>query len=40
MKLDDEEQDILAGKSGALPQLALRHQIRVGDFFGAPISCR
>jgi hypothetical protein len=36
MQLNDEEQDILAGKSGPVPQLALRHQIKVGDFFGAP----
>jgi hypothetical protein len=36
MRLNDEEQDILAGKSGPVPQLALRHQIKVGDFFGAP----
>jgi predicted aconitase len=35
MKLNDEEQDILAGKAGAVPQLALRHQIKVGDFFHA-----
>src|SRR5882762_644691 len=35
MKLDDEEQDILAGKLGSLPQLALQHQISVGEFFGA-----
>lgn len=35
MKLDDEEQDILAGKLGPVPQQALRHQITVGDFFGA-----
>ena len=35
MKLDDEEQDILGGKFGALPQLALRHQMQVGEFFGA-----
>jgi predicted aconitase len=35
MKLNDEEQDILAGKLGALPRQALRHQIRVGSFFGA-----
>ena len=35
MKLNDEEQDILAGKSGPLPQQALQHQIKVGDFFGA-----
>jgi len=35
MKLNDEEQDILGGKFGALPQLALQHQIQVGEFFGA-----
>src|ERR1700750_325233 len=35
MKLNDEEQDILAGKAGPVPQLALKHQIKVGDFFGA-----
>ena len=35
MKLNDEEQDILAGKSGPVPQRALRHQIQVGDFFSA-----
>jgi predicted aconitase len=35
MKLNDEEQDILAGKAGPVPQLALSHQIKVGDFFGA-----
>ena len=35
MKLSDEEQDILAGKFGSLPQQALQHQIKVGDFFGA-----
>ena len=35
MKLNDEEQDILAGKSGPLPQEALRHQKAVGEFFGA-----
>lgn len=36
MKLNAEEQDILAGKHGSVPQQALRHQILVGDFFGAP----
>ena len=35
MKLNDEEQDILAGKSGPLPQQALQHQKSVGEFFGA-----
>lgn len=35
MKLNDEEQDVLAGKCGPVPQLALQHQVKVGDFFGA-----
>src|SRR5262245_62452126 len=35
MKLNDEEQDILAGKAGIVPQQALKHQIKVGDFFHA-----
>src|ERR1700726_92821 len=35
MKLNDEEQDILAGEAGPVPQQALKHQIKVGDFFGA-----
>ena len=35
MKLNDEEQDILAGKFGPVPQQALQHQIKVGEFFGA-----
>ena len=35
MKLNDEEQEILAGRHGPVPQQALRHQIAVGDFFGA-----
>src|SRR5262245_59271985 len=35
MKLNEEEQDILAGKFGPLPLQALQHQIKVGDFFGA-----
>src|SRR3981081_3407727 len=35
MKLSDEEQDILAGKAGPVPQQALQHQIKVGEFFGA-----
>lgn len=35
MKLNDEEQDILAGKLGPVPQQALQHQIMVGEFFGA-----
>ena len=35
MKLNDEEQAILAGEMGSTPQWALKHQIAVGDFFGA-----
>jgi len=35
MRLNDEEQDILAGKAGPTAQLALQHQIKVGEFFGA-----
>jgi predicted aconitase len=35
MKLNDEEQDMLAGKAGFVPQQALQHQIKVGEFFGA-----
>ena len=35
MKLNDEEQDILAGKCGSILQQALQHQIKVGDFFDA-----
>src|SRR5258707_275327 len=35
MKLNDEESDILAGKAGPVPQQALQHQIKVGEFFGA-----
>ena len=36
MKLNDEEQDILAGKLGPVPQEALKHQIAVGDLL-APL---
>jgi len=35
MRLNDEEQQILAGDFGPVPQQALRHQISVGDFFHA-----
>jgi predicted aconitase len=35
MRLNAEEHDILAGEQGPLAQEALRHQILVGDFFGA-----
>ncbi|MFN0163997.1 MAG: aconitase X [Burkholderiales bacterium] len=35
MRLTEEEQDILAGKSGEVPRIALAHQVAVGEFFGA-----
>jgi predicted aconitase len=35
MKLNDEENEILAGKAGPVPQQALQHQIKVGEFFDA-----
>jgi predicted aconitase len=35
MRLNDEERAMLAGELGPVPQLAIRHQIAVGDFFGA-----
>src|SRR5215467_1351483 len=35
MRLNDEEQDILAGKSGPVARQALEHQLKVGEFFGA-----
>jgi predicted aconitase len=35
MRLNDEEQDILAGKSGAVARQALQHQLKVGEFFAA-----
>jgi predicted aconitase len=35
MRLNDEEQDMLAGKCGPVARLALRHQLKVGEFFGA-----
>jgi predicted aconitase len=35
MRLNDEEQDILAGKSGPAAREALQHQLKVGAFFGA-----
>jgi predicted aconitase len=35
MRLSGKEQDILAGKQGAVHQQALQHQIKVGEFFGA-----
>src|SRR5262245_49398969 len=35
MKLNDEEQEILAGKHGVVAVQALQHQLKVGEFFGA-----
>jgi predicted aconitase len=35
MKLNDDEQAILAGAAGPIAQQCLQHQIAVGDFFGA-----
>jgi predicted aconitase len=35
MRLDSEEQEILAGKLGPVRQQALQHQMAVGEFFGA-----
>ena len=35
MLLKDEETAMLAGQFGAVPKLALTHQIKVGEFFGA-----
>lgn len=36
MRLNEEEQAILAGEAGPIPKMCLEHQIAVGDFFGAP----
>jgi len=36
MKLNDDEKAMLAGELGRVPQIAIEHQIKVGDFFGAP----
>jgi predicted aconitase len=35
MQLNDEERAILAGELGPVRKLAIEHQIKVGDFFGA-----
>ena len=35
MRLNDLERTMLAGEMGPVRQLALQHQIKVGDFFGA-----
>jgi predicted aconitase len=35
IRLSEEERSILAGEQGRVPRLALEHQVKVGDFFGA-----
>jgi len=35
MRLDREEKAMLAGAMGPVPQAAIRHQVKVGTFFGA-----
>jgi len=35
MNLNQEEQAMLAGELGMVPKLAMEHQIKVGEFFGA-----
>ncbi len=35
MRLDAEEKAMLAGEMGEVPRMAIAHQIKVGDFFGA-----
>ncbi len=35
MQLNDDEKAMLAGQLGAVPRLALAHQVKVGEFFGA-----
>ncbi len=35
MRLNAEEKAMLAGEMGPVPQEAMRHQIKVGEFFGA-----
>ena len=35
MKLTREEKAMLAGEMGRVPKLAIEHQLKVGDFFGA-----
>src|SRR5690606_23486402 len=35
MRLNDEEQAMLAGELGEVPRLAIEHQLKVGRFFGA-----
>jgi predicted aconitase len=36
MKLNDDEEAMRAGAHGRVAQIAIEHQIKVGDFFGAP----
>ena len=36
MKLNEEEEAMQAGRVGRVAQIAIEHQIKVGDFFGAP----
>ncbi len=35
MNLNDEEKAMLAGEAGIVAKIAIEHQIKVGDFFGA-----
>src|SRR5512143_521931 len=35
MRLNDEERAMLAGEMGPVRRLALEHQVKVGEFFGA-----
>ena len=35
MRLNSEEKAMLAGKMGPVPRIAIEHQVKVGDFFGA-----
>ena len=35
MRLNKEEKAMLAGEMGPIPKIAIEHQIKVGDFFGA-----
>ena len=35
MRLNDEEKAMLAGELGEVPRIAIEHQVKVGEFFGA-----
>src|SRR6187549_436620 len=35
MRLNKEERAMLAGEMGPVPRIAIEHQVKVGDFFGA-----